>query len=127
MQLSNVFAFAITLGPANTAAVSIAPRDGARVAQFRVYGADGCYEDNQGFWTVDTSDADACKPLGSNPPIASVRLEILSTTATGSCTVSLFTDTECTPAAHMTDMTVGACNNAPAPDVWQAWKLTCSV
>ena len=35
---------------------NVIPRDGSRLGQFRVFGADGCSDLNYGFYTVDQSD-----------------------------------------------------------------------
>ncbi|KAJ8111775.1 hypothetical protein ONZ43_g5544 [Nemania bipapillata] len=106
----------------NAAAV---PRDGARLAQFRVFGADGCSALNYGFYTVDQSDAGACHELVNDPtPVSSVNLEALNMPAASGCTISIYTDKACSQGER--DMAVNVCNNpAAAGETWASWKISC--
>ena len=70
MQFTTLIA-AVSALAVGTNAVAI-PRDGARLAQFRVFGADGCSALNYGFYTVDESDVGTCHELTDN--VSSVRL-----------------------------------------------------
>ena len=77
MQFSTLAAtFALAAG-ANAAVIQ---RDGARLAQFRVFNVEGCDEFNQGFYTVDESDVDVCKSFSAieDPGVGSVNLEQLN-------------------------------------------------
>lgn len=83
--ITAVATFAV--GTTNGAAVR---RDGARLAQFRVFGAEGCQDLNYGFYTVDYSDIGICTALTTDPSaVKSVNLEVTTTDAAG-CTRKLF-------------------------------------
>ncbi|KAI8951775.1 hypothetical protein F4801DRAFT_543401 [Xylaria longipes] len=105
----------------NAAAI---PRDGARLAQFRVFGADGCSALNYGFYTVDQSDVGTCHSLTTDPTaVVSVNLEHLEAVAAG-CSLNIFTDTNCSEGERAT--TVNACANpAEAGETWGSWSITC--
>jgi hypothetical protein len=68
---------------ANAAVVA---RSGARLAQFRIFGVEGCHDINDGFYLVDTSDVNNCNLLEADPQVVSVNLEVLYTTVPGACT-----------------------------------------
>ncbi len=73
----------IAIGAADAAAIR---RDGARLAQFRVFGADGCSALNYGFYTVDQSDIGVCNTLTTDPTaVTSVNLEHLESPAADGC------------------------------------------
>lgn len=86
MQFTTIIAAVSALAAsAHAAAIQ---RDGARLAQFRIFGAAGCDELNQGFFTVDRSDVDTCHSLVDTVPetgIVSLNLEGWQETAAG-CT-----------------------------------------
>lgn len=84
MQLINLIAIVATLAIGSNAAAM--RRDGARLAQFRVFGAKGCSALNDGFYTVDQSDAGSCKQFTSPPSVASLNLEQLKLPAADGCT-----------------------------------------
>lgn len=84
MQFTTLVATVATLAIGGNAAA--VPRDGARLAQFRVFGADGCSALNYGFYTVDQSDAGACKQFISPTSVTSLNLEQLKLPAAQGCT-----------------------------------------
>ncbi|KAI0487552.1 hypothetical protein F4859DRAFT_465422 [Xylaria cf. heliscus] len=122
MQFTTLIAAvsALTVGT-NAAAI---PRDGARLAQFRVFGAEGCSALNYGFYTVDESDIGTCHELTTDPTaVTSVNLERLETVAQG-CSVNIFTDKNCSAGERAT--TVNVCTNAVADgETWGSWSVTC--
>ena len=61
MQFTSIVLAAAALAASATA--SVLPRDGARLAQFRVYGAAGCHDLNYGFYTVDADFKQLCNRL----------------------------------------------------------------
>ncbi|KAI1747264.1 hypothetical protein F4782DRAFT_447235 [Xylaria castorea] len=103
-----------------TNAVAV-PRDGARLAQFRVFGADGCSALNYGFYTVDQSDVGTCHELTDD--VSSVNLESLTTAAAG-CSVNIFTDKNCSEGPLATAL--GVCTNSEAAgEKFASWSITC--
>ncbi|KAI0458159.1 hypothetical protein F5B21DRAFT_461558 [Xylaria acuta] len=105
----------------NAAAI---PRDGARLAQFRVFGAEGCSARNYGFYTVDESDIGTCHELTNDPTaVISVNLEHLEAVASG-CSVNIFTDKNCSEGERATAVNVCA-NAAAAGEAWSSWSITC--
>jgi hypothetical protein len=88
MQLTALFAAATTLAIGIDAAAL--RRDGARLAQFRVFGAEGCSALNYGFYTVDESDAGDCHVLENVPSaVTSLDLEVLYSPAAEGCSGEL--------------------------------------
>lgn len=120
MQFTTVIAALATLAAsANAAALR---RDGARLAQFRIFGAEGCKEQNEGFYTVDQSDADACHQLGEN--IHSVNLEYLNLPTANGCTLNIYTDADCSVGKIATALNV--CNNpTAATEAFGSWNIVC--
>ncbi|KAI1741980.1 hypothetical protein F4680DRAFT_414075 [Xylaria scruposa] len=120
MQFTTLIA-AVSALAVGTSAVAI-PRDGARLAQFRVFGAEGCSALNYGFYTVDQSDVGTCHELTDN--VSSVNLESLTTAAEG-CSVNIFTDKNCSEGERAT--TLNVCTNPTvAGQIWGSWSITCS-
>ncbi|KAI0203256.1 hypothetical protein F4808DRAFT_37408 [Astrocystis sublimbata] len=103
-------------------------RDGLRLAQFRVYLARGCNELNDGFYTVDESDANTCHelPADSGLNVASVVLEeLLAGTDDLGCTFNLFTDKSCSADKFEPDYRV--CAEPEGDDKnWGSWSITCT-
>ncbi|KAI1361102.1 hypothetical protein F5Y08DRAFT_28877 [Xylaria arbuscula] len=99
-------------------------RDGARLAQFRVFGAEGCSNLNYGFYTVDYTDIGLCKALTTDPsPVESLNLELTTTDAAG-CSLFIYSDKNCTAGESAT--TVNVCNNvADASEAWGSYKIVC--
>ncbi|KAI0195719.1 hypothetical protein EV127DRAFT_404453 [Xylaria flabelliformis] len=120
MQFTTLIA-AVSALAVGTHAVAI-PRDGARLAQFRVFGADGCSALNYGFYTVDQSDVGTCHELTDN--VSSVNLESLTTAAAG-CSVNIFTDKNCSAGETATALNV-CTNPTVAGQIWGSWSITCS-
>lgn len=77
MQLTTLLASALSLA-AGSSAAAIGARQGVdnpRLAQFRIWSADGCDRANEGFYTVETDMANKCHPLNV-APVVSVMLEV---------------------------------------------------
>ncbi|KAI0968857.1 hypothetical protein F4678DRAFT_441628 [Xylaria arbuscula] len=124
MQFATLITAVATMAfsTANAAAI---PRDGARLAQFRVFGADGCSALNYGFYTVDQSDVGVCNALTTDPSaVTSVNLEVLNSPAADGCSLFIYTDKNCT--AGKTATTVDVCTNVPqTDDTWSTWQILC--
>ncbi|KAI1181202.1 hypothetical protein F4777DRAFT_526303 [Nemania sp. FL0916] len=120
MQFTTLVAAVATLAVGTNAAA--VPRDGARLAQFRVFGAEGCSALNYGFYTVDESDVGTCKDLANNPtPVISVHLEALYS---GTCAVEIYSDANCSEGTKA--LTKDACSNPDtAGETWGSWKIVC--
>ncbi|KAI1506277.1 hypothetical protein F5X99DRAFT_404328 [Biscogniauxia marginata] len=107
----------------------VVPRDGARLAQFRIFGEEGCSALNYGFWTVDESDTNICK--GLNPPagtvVKSIELEAMNFPAANGCTFFIYTDAECgTGRRALGGSNVGSCNNPlQEGETWGSWQFFC--
>jgi hypothetical protein len=59
---------------------AVLPRQGIdnpRLAQFRVYSDTGCSNLNEGFFTVDTDQANQCNAFATEPKYSSLTLELL--------------------------------------------------
>ncbi|KAI1818584.1 hypothetical protein GGS20DRAFT_527711 [Poronia punctata] len=121
MQLTTLLLATTATVFANAAAIT--PRSGARLAQFRIFGAEGCHDLNGGFYLADTSDAEECKLLEADPKVVSVNLEQLYQAVAGACTVSIYTDEKC--STGKTDTAINVCKNAPDAKVWKSWKISC--
>ncbi|KAI1392047.1 uncharacterized protein F4822DRAFT_114443 [Hypoxylon trugodes] len=126
MQFTSFFAAAAALAMGANAA-AVAPRDGARLAQFRVYGADGCGDLNQGFFTVDESDANTCKTfinVPTPPGVVSLNLESMNFPAANGCSFFIYTDTNC--GAGRRALSVDVCNDVVSPATsWGSWQIFC--
>ncbi|KAI8624918.1 hypothetical protein F5Y19DRAFT_282097 [Xylariaceae sp. FL1651] len=123
MQFTTLIAAAATLAlGANAAAIR---RDGARLAQFRVFGAEGCSALNYGFYTVDESDVGLCKGITNVPTaVTSLNLEGLYAPAANGCNFYIYTDTDC--SAGRRSISVDVCNNPLNPgDTWGSWQISC--
>ncbi|XDG07776.1 hypothetical protein ABKA04_007391 [Annulohypoxylon sp. FPYF3050] len=109
------------------ASATAIPRDGARLAQFRVFGADGCSDLNYGFYTVDQSDANACHEftgIPEGPGVNSVNLEAMYSPAADGCTVYVYTNNAC--SSGRTALSVSTCSNVPPPNAnWASWEIDC--
>ncbi|KAI2637851.1 hypothetical protein GGS26DRAFT_588220 [Hypomontagnella submonticulosa] len=122
MQFTTLLAAAAAL--AFGANANVIPRDGARYAQFRLFDANGCHDQNQGFITVDQSDANSCQALpASAGQVKSINLESLTDAANG-CTFYVYTNNICTSGQQA--LNVQTCMNVPPPNAnWASWRLTC--
>ncbi|KAI6089145.1 hypothetical protein F4821DRAFT_232255 [Hypoxylon rubiginosum] len=122
MQFSSIILAAATLAVSATAAVL--PRDGARLAQFRVFGADGCHDLNYGFYTVDQSDANTCKTFVNAPSVKSLNLEAMNSPAANGCSFFIYTSTDC--GAGRRAIPVQSCQELPADATeWASWQIFC--
>ncbi|KAI1103206.1 hypothetical protein F4804DRAFT_236919 [Jackrogersella minutella] len=125
MQFSTIFTAiaALALG----ANAGVIPRDGARLGQFRIFGAEGCSALNYGFYTVDASDANTChsfQGLPEGPAVQAVLLEALNSPAADGCTFSVYTDDAC--AANAQSPAVGVCDDVPVTsNAFLSWKIEC--
>jgi hypothetical protein len=91
MQFTVLLASVAALSMRSSAAV-IKRQDNPRLAQFRVYSDVGCSNLNEGFFTVDKSDANICHRFADIPdptPFVSLDLELLTAAAAG-CTRKWF-------------------------------------
>ncbi|KAI1821407.1 hypothetical protein F4861DRAFT_468850 [Xylaria intraflava] len=118
MQFTTLIVAISTLAMGTSAAAI--RRDGARLAQFRIFGTEGCSEENLGFYTVDQSDAGICNQLADHP--VSVHLEVFNPAAQG-CVLDIFTNTNCT--AGQRQISLDLCSDADAGQSWESWKITC--
>ncbi|KAI1211968.1 uncharacterized protein F4807DRAFT_383432 [Annulohypoxylon truncatum] len=125
MQFTSFIAAAAALAfGANANAI---PRDGARLGQFRVFGADGCSDLNYGFYLVDQSDANTCHQftnLPSGPGVKSVVLEAMNSPAADGCNFYIYTNNICTSGRRA--LSVSGCNDVPPPNAnWASWQMEC--
>ncbi|KAI0113908.1 hypothetical protein F4776DRAFT_667071 [Hypoxylon sp. NC0597] len=117
MQFTSFIAAAAALA-FGASASGVAERDGARLAQFRVFGATGCHDQNFGFYTVDASDLNACKtftglPAGSS--IKSLNLEAQYSPAADGCSFFIYTDGNCQAGRRSIASTLARRPPTPAP------------
>ncbi|KAG5920160.1 hypothetical protein E4U61_000210 [Claviceps capensis] len=91
----------------------------AHVADFRLYGEQGCFADNQGIWTVISEDfaPNECKGLNGYVPRS-----IRNQDTNPGCTLSFYTDEGCS-AAGKRDCAPGQCCNSAQG--WRAWSMVC--
>ncbi|KAK5636441.1 hypothetical protein RRF57_012153 [Xylaria bambusicola] len=122
MQFTTLIVAAATMALGTNAAAL--RRDGARLAQFRIFGADGCNALNYGFYTVDYTDIGVCNVITADPSaVESVNLEVLTPAAAG-CTLFIFSDANC--SAGKTPTTVNVCNNVKeATESWGSYQILC--
>ncbi|KAI2615005.1 hypothetical protein GGR54DRAFT_314405 [Hypoxylon sp. NC1633] len=121
MQFTTFLAAAAALAMGTNAAAI--KRDGARMGQFRIFGADGCKELNDGFYTVDESDKNTCYAL-TGTVVKSLTLEALNYPAANGCSFFIYTDAAC--GAGRRSLETQVCNDVPAPAVgWGSWQLFC--
>ncbi|RYP84851.1 hypothetical protein DL770_005144 [Monosporascus sp. CRB-9-2] len=132
MQLSALFFPALAALVARTIdAAAIHQRDGARMAQFRVWSASGCGELNQGYFKVEESDVGVCNNLTAyvpSPGIKSAMLEQLYYPAAEGCSLDIFTDELCSDGRRAL-LSLRACEDAPVEegrDIWGSWQVLCN-
>ncbi|KAI2463311.1 hypothetical protein F4781DRAFT_437581 [Annulohypoxylon bovei var. microspora] len=124
MQFTTFIAAAAAL--AFGANAGVIPRDGARLGQFRVFGADGCSDLNYGFYTVDQSDANACHQFTGVPDtgVKSLVLEAMNYPAANGCSFFIYTDSAC--ASGRRSLSTSTCNDVPPPSAtWASWQMYC--
>ncbi|KAI1400670.1 hypothetical protein F4819DRAFT_487363 [Hypoxylon fuscum] len=124
MQFTTMIAAFAALAMGNAAAIE--RRDGARLAQFRVFGAAGCHDLNYGFYTVDQSDADTCKSFPNIPDtgVKSLNLEALNAPAANGCNFYIYTGADCSGTRR--SIPVQSCQELPAgSEEWAAWEISC--
>ncbi|KAH6653058.1 hypothetical protein BKA67DRAFT_659702 [Truncatella angustata] len=89
-----------------------------RLAQFRVFSATGCFDLNQGFYTIDTDQSNVCynlqqdaanvSPLG----YVSIQLQAITANSTASnCKLLLYSDDAC--EKDRTEAPLNVCEDAP--------------
>ncbi|KAI0411659.1 hypothetical protein F5X98DRAFT_356762 [Xylaria grammica] len=124
MQFATLLTAAASLA-ASTNAAAIR-RDGARLAQFRVFGAEGCSALNYGFYTVDQSDVGVCNALTTDPSaVTSVNLEVLYSPAADGCNVYIYSDKNCTAGKQAT--AVNVCSNPEEEgETYGSWQISCA-
>ncbi|RWA04849.1 hypothetical protein EKO27_g10251 [Xylaria grammica] len=98
----------------------------ARLAQFRVFGAEGCSALNYGFYTVDQSDVGVCNALTTDPSaVTSVNLEVLYSPAADGCNVYIYSDKNCTAGKQAT--AVNVCSNPEEEgETYGSWQISCA-
>ncbi|KAG5927017.1 hypothetical protein E4U42_002700 [Claviceps africana] len=113
MHASHVLSVVVLAGAAHALAVR-----NKHVADFRLFGEQDCYRQNQGIWTVIDDDfrADECKTLGGSLPRS-----IRNVDMNGGCTLSFYTDDDCT--AGRTECAAGQC--CISAEGWRAWSMRC--
>ncbi|ETS73460.1 hypothetical protein PFICI_14406 [Pestalotiopsis fici W106-1] len=101
MQFTILAALASFAVGTHAAAIKL-PRQGAsnpRLAQFRVFSAAGCSDLNEGFYTVDTDQANQCHDFSGesdSTPNGYVSIVLQGTTAAAAnCELLLYSDTAC--------------------------------
>ncbi|RYP41440.1 hypothetical protein DL767_001078 [Monosporascus sp. MG133] len=132
MQLSALFfpAFAALVARITDAA-AIHERDGARIAQFRVWSASGCGELNQGYFKAEESDVGTCHNLTAyvpSPGVKSTMLEQLYYPAAEGCSLGVFTDEMCSDGRREL-LSIRACEDAPVEEgrgIWASWQVLCN-
>ncbi|KAI1472458.1 uncharacterized protein F4812DRAFT_13577 [Daldinia caldariorum] len=121
MQFTTFIAAAAAL--AFGANANVTPRDGARLAQFRIFGADGCHDQNMGFYTVDESDASECHEFRA--AVKSINLEAMEKPAADGCNLFVYTNNICNSGEQ--SLSLNTCIDVPPPDVmFSSWKIVCS-
>ncbi|KAI1437808.1 hypothetical protein GGR50DRAFT_643002 [Xylaria sp. CBS 124048] len=120
MQFTVLLALTALATGINAAAFPRQPAN-PRLAQFRIFGKQGCSAENDGFYTVDKSDVGNCGTLVDE--VSSVHLELLNSPAADGCSVRVFTSDNC--SAGSTATAVKACTNAKAGETFKSWKITC--
>ncbi|KAI0403902.1 hypothetical protein F4802DRAFT_607846 [Xylaria palmicola] len=121
MQFTTLIATVAALAVGTHAAAI--PRDGPRLAQFRVFGAAGCSELNYGFYTVDESDAGTCNALTNDPTaVSSVNLEHVSLPAGEGYSLFVYTDEGCSAGERAVSLNVCA-DVKDDGAAWKAWKI----
>ncbi|GAW16457.1 hypothetical protein ANO14919_058860 [Xylariales sp. No.14919] len=124
MQFATLLTVAASLAVSTNAAAI--RRDGARLAQFRVFGAEGCSALNYGFYTVDQSDVGVCNALTTDPSaVTSVNLEVLYSPAADGCNVYIYSDKNCTAGKQAT--AVNVCSNPEEEgETYGSWQISCA-
>ncbi|KAI1379065.1 hypothetical protein F4677DRAFT_410444 [Hypoxylon crocopeplum] len=125
MQYTSFLAAAAALAFGANAGVVPVARDGARLAQFRIFGADGCHDLNNGFFTVDESDKNTCHTFTSAAlPVKSLNLESMNAPAANGCSFFIYTDTVCGGGRRA--LSTQVCNDVPEPyTTWGSWQIFC--
>ncbi|PNY25622.1 Uncharacterized protein TCAP_04437 [Tolypocladium capitatum] len=115
MLLSSILAAATAL--ATGAGAGVLPRN-KHVADFRIYGATGCYEKNLGVWTVIDDDikGNPCTRFGDD-----VRSVMVANVNDG-CRLHVFTDGECRTGKHTVQQRECYGDSAGL----KAWSMECA-
>ncbi|KAI4593933.1 hypothetical protein KJ359_008721 [Pestalotiopsis sp. 9143b] len=105
MQFSVLAAIAASFAIGTHAAAIRLPRQGVsnpRLAQFRVFSAAGCSDLNEGFYTVDTDQANQCTDFSAgeastpNGYVSIVLQDATATATAANCELLLYSDNACT-------------------------------
>ncbi|KAI0521029.1 hypothetical protein F5B22DRAFT_35017 [Xylaria bambusicola] len=119
MQFTTLIVAAASLALGTNAAAL--RRDGARLAQFRIFGAEGCKALNYGFYTVDYTDIGVCNAITAD--VESVNLEVQTADAAG-CTLFIYSDANC--SAGETATSVNVCSDVPEEtESWGSYQILC--
>lgn len=113
------------------------PRQGTsnpRLAQFRVFSAAGCYDLNEGFYTVDTDQSNQCHSFATesgSTPNGYVSIELqAATAAAANCELLLYSDTACTETETVSAL--DACEDASVVQdgasypTWNSYYYKCA-
>ncbi|KAH8646191.1 hypothetical protein BX600DRAFT_519038 [Xylariales sp. PMI_506] len=132
MQFTTVSACMISLAVASANAATLPKRQSdALIAQFRVYSAAGCFDRNEGFFTIDQSQANNCTsfaPYDADTPFVSIELQDVLTGGEN-CALYLYSDTGCT--ANSTVAALDVCQDAaviqPGASLptWNSYYYSC--
>ncbi|KAG5993172.1 hypothetical protein E4U54_003459 [Claviceps lovelessii] len=89
------------------------------VADFRLFGEQGCSKQNQGIWTVIDLDfrPNECKSLGTSLPRSIRNVDI-----NRGCQLSFYTDDACSALSKRVCGQGECCNSAEG---WRAWSMVC--
>ncbi|KAI0473406.1 hypothetical protein GGR56DRAFT_647232 [Xylariaceae sp. FL0804] len=121
MQFTTFIAAAATLAFGANAAVL--RRDGDRLAQFRIFGAEGCDTLNLGFGTVDESGANTCNAFTDT--VLSVKLEAEYSPAADGCNFYIYTDAACSEGRRAIGTESGCNDPLNEGETWGSWEISC--
>ncbi|QPH02470.1 hypothetical protein C2857_006680 [Epichloe festucae Fl1] len=113
---ASLFIASVAALASSTSALTIRNK---HVADFRLFGEQGCSKQNQGVWTVIDVDfkPNECKSLQGSPAMS-----ILNIDTNKGCTFSLYADEACTEASKRDCPPGRCCNNLQD---WKAWSMVC--
>ncbi|OJI82485.1 hypothetical protein ABZX51_005529 [Aspergillus tubingensis] len=94
------------------------PTGDTRLAQLRLFGEPGCYNENMGELGIYRSALNQCKTFPGNQTIESVSFEY----NVAGCGVQIFTEDNCSAGQH--NVTLGQCLQGDAEYV--SYKLVCN-
>ncbi|KAG6009547.1 hypothetical protein E4U21_002183 [Claviceps maximensis] len=89
------------------------------VADFRLFGEQGCSRQNQGIWTVIDEDfrPNECKSLGGSLPRSIRNVDV-----NRGCTLSFYSDDACSATSKRECAPGQCCDSAQG---WRSWSMVC--